>query len=69
MTCDVLQTLDNEEQYTEEELKEYEKMLMEEEERRRQQGSFDGHAQPGLVVGQRSNVSLHVMVMLSPDLW
>lgn len=48
----LLQTLENDEQYTEEELKEYERMLMEEEERRRQQGAFNSHAQPGLVVSK-----------------
>lgn len=45
----ILQTLDEQEQYSEDDLREYERMLAEEEQRRQQQGSF-GHAQPGVVV-------------------
>ncbi|CAC5390588.1 unnamed protein product [Mytilus coruscus] len=43
-------TIDQNKEYTDEEYKEYERMLMEEEMKRRQQGSFDSHAQPGIVV-------------------
>ena len=44
------ETIDENKQYTDEEYKEYERMLMEEEMKRRQQGAFDSHAQPGLVM-------------------
>ncbi|XP_052067480.1 nucleobindin-2-like isoform X2 [Mytilus californianus] len=43
-------TIDQNKEYTDEEYKEYERMLMEEEMKRRQQGSFDSHAQPGMVM-------------------
>ena len=56
--------MDNEEQYTEEELKEYERMLMEEEQRRRQQGAFDSHAQPGVVVRLTTAATLSLYASL-----
>ncbi|VDI13554.1 nucleobindin [Mytilus galloprovincialis] len=43
-------TIDQNKEYTDEEYQQYEKMLMEEEMKRRQQGSFDSHAQPGMVM-------------------
>lgn len=66
LCIDILpQTLENEEQYTEEELKEYERMLMEEEERRRQQGAFNSHAQPGLVVSKNHNSLCNFKILIS----
>lgn len=40
-------------------------MLMEEEERRRQQGAFNSHAQPGLVVSKNHNSLCNFKILIS----
>lgn len=57
------ETIDQKQQYTDEEYQAYEKMLMEEEMRRRQHGGFDSHAQPGLVMQPPHDQNIEHMQM------
>ncbi|XP_021358467.1 nucleobindin-2-like isoform X2 [Mizuhopecten yessoensis] len=57
------ESLDEQDPYTDEEYQEYERMLREEEEMRRRQGTFDNHAQPGVVMHPPQHANVQEMEM------